>query len=57
MGLVELPSVERAGFLWVHPRRDGTIDVPALLGELDDELRDWNVGAHVFSGERRLVAE
>lgn len=54
MGLVALPAVERHGFLWVHPQPDGAIDVPALLGELDEELASWSVAGHVFSGQRRL---
>ena len=37
-GLVELPSEERHGFVWVVLRRDHPIDVSAHLGELDDEI-------------------
>jgi choline monooxygenase len=37
-GLVELPSEERHGFVWVVLRRDHPIDVAAHLGELDDEI-------------------
>src|SRR5689334_6180219 len=37
-GLVELPSEERHGFVWVVLQRDGAIDVAAHLGELDDEI-------------------
>jgi choline monooxygenase len=36
--LVELPSEERHGFVWVVLRRDHPIDVAAHLGELDAEL-------------------
>lgn len=38
LGLVELPSEERHGFLWVVLRPDAPIDVAAHLGELDAEL-------------------
>jgi choline monooxygenase len=37
-GLVELPSEERHGFVWVVLQRDHPIDVAAHLGELDDEI-------------------
>ena len=37
-GLVELPSEERHGFVWVVLRRDHPIDVAAHLGELDTEI-------------------
>ncbi len=37
-GLVELPSEERHGFVWVVLRRDHPIDVAAHLGELDEEI-------------------
>ena len=37
-GLVELPSEERHGFIWVVLRRDHPIDVAAHLGDLDAEI-------------------
>jgi choline monooxygenase len=37
-GLVELPSEERHGFVWVVLQRDHPIDVAAHLGELDTEI-------------------
>ena len=37
-GLVELPSEERHGFVWVVLQRDHPIDVAAHLGELDAEI-------------------
>ncbi len=50
IGLAELPAAERHGILWLHPDREGTIDVDSLLGEeLSDELEHWN-----FDGLRRL---
>ncbi len=38
LGLVELPSEERHGFVWVVLRPGAPIDVAAHLGELDDEI-------------------
>ena len=37
-GLVELPSEERHGFVWVVLQHDLPIDVRAFLGPLDDEI-------------------
>jgi choline monooxygenase len=39
-GLVELPSEERHGFVWVVLQRDHPIDVAAHLGALDAEIGD-----------------
>jgi len=38
LGLLELPSEERHGFIWVVLRPDSKIDVAAHLGELDADL-------------------
>ena len=38
LGLVELPSQERHGFIWVLLRSGAEIDVAGHLGELDGEL-------------------
>ncbi len=44
LGLIELPSVERDGLLWIHPDPEGLIDVDALLGdELTAEFANWNL--------------
>jgi len=40
-GLIRLPAVERYGFLFVHPRPDGELDVDALLGGLAPEFESW----------------
>jgi len=53
-GLMELPTVEHNGFLWVHPRPDGEIDVDTLLGDLLPELGEWNAGDRIFRGETTL---
>ena len=44
LGLVELPSEERHGLLWVHPNPNGVIDLQELLTEeLLVELETWNL--------------
>ena len=40
-GLVPLPTVERFGMLWVHPKPDGEIDLESLLGGLIPEFEAW----------------
>ena len=50
-GLVELPTAERHGILWLHPDAAGTIDADALLGdELSDEFESWNFGSLRYLG-------
>lgn len=51
-GLIELPSQERHGMLWVHPQPDATLDVEAVLGELDEEIAGWNLADFVYQGEK-----
>ncbi|MEP4146159.1 MAG: aromatic ring-hydroxylating dioxygenase subunit alpha [Halioglobus sp.] len=53
-GLVELPSVERDGFLWVHPQPDGVLDVDTLLGSLSEELASGKFGDLVYCGESTI---
>jgi hypothetical protein len=51
-GLVELPSAEKYGILFVHPDREGVLDVDALLGvELAKEIESWEFGRAVYLGE------
>jgi phenylpropionate dioxygenase-like ring-hydroxylating dioxygenase large terminal subunit len=54
LGLVELPAVERDGFLWVHPQPDGVIDVDEMLGGLAEELSEWHLADRLFRGENVL---
>jgi phenylpropionate dioxygenase-like ring-hydroxylating dioxygenase large terminal subunit len=54
-GLIELPSAEKYGLLFIHPRRDGELDVDALLGrELASELGTWELERCVYQGESVL---
>lgn len=49
-GLIELPSVERHGFLWIHPQPGGTLDIDALLGPVGDELASGDFGQLIYCG-------
>lgn len=53
-GLVELPSSEKDGLLWIHPQRDGHLDVGGLLGPLSEELASWKFGDLVYCGESTI---
>jgi len=51
LGLVELPAVEEAGLLWVHPDPNGRIDLEEQLGqELRAELAAWDLGELSYLG-------
>lgn len=54
LGLVELPSQEAAGMLWVHPKREGTLNIKEQLGDLFTELAGWRLGERVVSGRNTL---
>ncbi|MEM7363275.1 MAG: aromatic ring-hydroxylating dioxygenase subunit alpha [Pseudomonadota bacterium] len=47
-GLVSLPAEERHGLLWVCANPDGHFDLDDLLGDLGDELAEWD-----FEGANR----
>jgi len=54
-GLLELPSVERDGLLWVHPDLEGELDIDALLSpELATELASFGVEDHRYVGEKTI---
>lgn len=38
LGLIALPVAERDGLIWVLPDPEGSLDLPAFLAGLDDEL-------------------
>ncbi len=52
--LTELPATECAGFLWISLDRDATLDIPAFLGPLADELDSWGIGRWSPLGEKVL---
>ncbi|MGI9264478.1 MAG: aromatic ring-hydroxylating oxygenase subunit alpha [Gammaproteobacteria bacterium] len=53
-GLIELPAVERDGFLWVHPQPDGELDIEDLLGDLAGELASHELRELVHGGEKTI---
>jgi phenylpropionate dioxygenase-like ring-hydroxylating dioxygenase large terminal subunit len=52
--LTELPATECAGFLWISLDRYATLDIPAFLGPLADELESWGIGRWSPLGEKVL---
>ncbi|MEZ5203513.1 MAG: aromatic ring-hydroxylating dioxygenase subunit alpha [Acidimicrobiales bacterium] len=55
-GLVELPSEERHGFVWVVLTAGVGIDVAAHLGPMDDELGRWDYASYGYLTEREFPA-
>ena len=50
-GLVELPSDEKYGFLVVHPRVDGKVDIDELLGsDLIEQFISWGIDRAIYLG-------
>lgn len=47
-GLVALPAEEKYGLLFVHPDKDGELDIDGMLGDLADELDAWDLGSYSF---------
>jgi choline monooxygenase len=47
IGLVELPSAERHGFIWSKRDRAATLDLDDHLGPLGAELDSWGMSYHV----------
>lgn len=56
-GLVELPSEERHGLVWVVLTAGAEIDVAAHLGPLDAELASWSFETYEYLTERELRSE
>jgi nitrite reductase/ring-hydroxylating ferredoxin subunit len=57
-GLKELPSLEKHGFLWVHPNADGEINLNDLLGgKLEQEFEAWDFDRLVLSNEDEYQTE
>ena len=55
-GLVELPSSEVAGMLWVKPTAGGEIDVARQLGGLLDDMKHWNLPQHPYGASQIIRA-
>ena len=55
-GLVELPSAERHGTLWVRPTPGDAVDVDACLGGLADDMAHWDLPRQVYAGSQVLEA-
>ncbi|MEL7030992.1 MAG: aromatic ring-hydroxylating dioxygenase subunit alpha [Pseudomonadota bacterium] len=54
-GLIELPAVEAAGLLFVHPKPDGALDVEALLSKpLLEELESIDFTRFVFGAAKTI---
>jgi phenylpropionate dioxygenase-like ring-hydroxylating dioxygenase large terminal subunit len=54
-GLLELPSVEKYGLLFIHPQLDGKLDVDSLLGqELAEEFESWDLGRAQYEAGSKL---
>lgn len=51
MGLIELPSEELNGMLWVHPQPDGILNLQEFLGPLLEEISDNPYSDLVYVGE------
>jgi phenylpropionate dioxygenase-like ring-hydroxylating dioxygenase large terminal subunit len=56
-GLVELPSEERHGFVWVVLTVGVPIDVAAHLGPLDAELATWHLESYEFHTDRTFDSD
>lgn len=56
-GLVELPSEERHGLVWVVLTASVTLDLDAHLGPLDAELAQWGVAAYEHLTHREFESE
>ncbi len=55
-GLVELPSAEAHGMLWVRPTPGEAIDVDACLGTLADDMSHWGLSQQVYVESQVLEA-
>ena len=53
-GLVELPSCEKYGLLWLHPCPGESLNVDQLLGGLAPEIESWNFNKMKRVGETNI---
>lgn len=56
-GLIELPSEERHGFVWVVLTAGAPMDLDAHLGPLDAELASWNYDTYGYLTEREFDSQ
>jgi phenylpropionate dioxygenase-like ring-hydroxylating dioxygenase large terminal subunit len=50
--MLELPATKCAGFLWISLDPNGSLDIPAYLGPLAEELESWGIGQWSPLGEK-----
>ena len=54
-GLIELPSLEHNGMLWVHPSASGKIDINKIMGaKLSKELKSFDLSNYHYAGGRTI---
>lgn len=54
-GLIELPAVEAAGLLFIHPKPDGELDVEALLSKpLLEELTSIGLDQFIYGANKTI---
>ena len=54
-GLIELPSLEHNGMLWVHPSASGKIDINKIMGaKLSKELESFDLSNYHYAGGRTI---
>ena len=56
-GLIELPAAERHGMLWVRPTPGDAIDVDEMLGDLADDMANWDLPAHSYAASQTIRAD
>ncbi|MEM7018197.1 MAG: aromatic ring-hydroxylating dioxygenase subunit alpha, partial [Pseudomonadota bacterium] len=56
-GLVELPSQEAFGMLWVRPSVGESFDIEEVLGGLAPEMESWELPRHAFTETQVLHAD
>lgn len=55
-GLIELPSAEKYGLIWVKPSPGGTIDVDQCLAGLQEDMVGWELEKHPYAKEQDIYA-
>ena len=55
--LMEYPSAEKYGMLWVKPSLGGSIDVDDCLGGLADEMKAYRLDEHEYTTEQTIEAK